>query len=316
MAQRPLTPKPANPPAAGLPDHLRPTGLSAVELAAKRGIGPLSPVGQRVWHGNARPCVSCGQLVERRAGVCEHCGQELNPDVLAKMGRHSGPWYVLEHVRPFPGVSLERLIRQVRRGVLTPTTVVRGPTTFHQWRFAAETPVLSKYLGCCWACQSNVVESDIACIECGRNLNGPFGDDGEAVVDRTGDTDEAVEAQSAAFVGAGAAAGAATVAGHADELAKLRAAVTTLPAAGRMQTVSAPATVGRVRVSWIVAALLVLIVAAVLVMVQIRAGVRDGTPDEAPPSRAKTTVPDLSPSGQPTPPAATAPQPTTAPSSS
>lgn len=303
MVQRPLTPNSADPPAGGLPDHLRPTGLSAVELAAKRGIGPLSPLSQTVWHGEARPCVSCGQLVRRRATICEQCGQELNPEVLAKMGRHSGPWYVLEHVRPFPGVSLERLIRQIRRGALTPTTVVRGPTTFHQWRFAAETPVLSKYLGCCWACQSNVIESDAACVECGRNLNGPFPEDGAAAVER-----------SQISNGAAAVAGAVTAVADSDELARLRAAVTALPAAGRIQTGSAPATVGRLHVSWIVTALLVLIVAAVLVMVRIRADMRKATPDQGPPNRAQTTVPDLSPSGQPTPPAATAPQPTTTPS--
>ena len=39
--------------------------------------------------------------------------------MLVKMQTHCGPWYVHEHVRPFPGVSLERLILQVRRGVLT-----------------------------------------------------------------------------------------------------------------------------------------------------------------------------------------------------
>ncbi len=142
-------------------------GLSALERAAKRGIGPMSADGAKVWHGDCRPCVSCGELLPRQADTCEHCGQEHSPDMLDKMRMHSGPWYVLEHVRPFPGVSLERLVRQIRRGVLVPTTIVRGPTTFHQWRFAAETPGLSKHMGLCWHCQSPVTAMAVCCSECG-----------------------------------------------------------------------------------------------------------------------------------------------------
>ena len=102
---------------------------SALEIAARRGIGPLSPQGTQVWHGFAEPCVSCGQLVKRGASECDQCGQDLSPAMLEKMRIHAGPWYVLEHVRPFPGVSLERIIRQIRRGLITGTSIVRGPGT-------------------------------------------------------------------------------------------------------------------------------------------------------------------------------------------
>ena len=90
-------------------------GLSAVELAARRGIGPMSMLASEAWHGQAKPCVSCGQLMRRTASRCDQCGQDMGPQMLWTMQRHSGPWYVLEHVRPFPGVSLERLVRQIRR---------------------------------------------------------------------------------------------------------------------------------------------------------------------------------------------------------
>jgi hypothetical protein len=92
--------------------------------------------------------------------------------MVERMRAHAGPWYVHEHVRPFPGVTLERLVRQIRRGVLTATTIVRGPTTDHQWRFAAQTPGLSKFLGLCWKCQSAVSEHDSHCRQCGVDLNG------------------------------------------------------------------------------------------------------------------------------------------------
>ncbi len=92
--------------------------------------------------------------------------------MLWTMQKHAGPWYVLEHVRPFPGVKIERLIRQIRRGVLTATTIVRGPTTFGQWRYAAETPGLSKYLGLCWRCQGPVQADDVICRACRVTLDG------------------------------------------------------------------------------------------------------------------------------------------------
>ena len=145
--------------------------LSALERAAKRGVGPMGPDAGVAWHGLARPCVSCGELVRRSDTACENCGQVLSEDMLEKMRSHSGPWYVHEHVRPFPGVSLERLIRQARRGVLQPTTIVRGPTTFHQWRFAAETPGLAKHLGVCWSCQVGVKPDWATCSACGADQN-------------------------------------------------------------------------------------------------------------------------------------------------
>jgi len=87
-----------------------------------------------------------------------------------RMRAFAGPWYVLDHVRPFPGVTYERFVRQIRRGVLTETTVVRGPTTDHQWRFAAEAPGLSKYLGVCWKCHGRVIPREITCPSCGVDL--------------------------------------------------------------------------------------------------------------------------------------------------
>jgi hypothetical protein len=86
--------------------------------------------------------------------------------MLAKMRAHAGPWYVLEHLRPFPGVSLERIIRQINRGVLTETSIIRGPATEYQWRFAVETPGICRYFGKCWKCQGEVNPADQHCPGC------------------------------------------------------------------------------------------------------------------------------------------------------
>ena len=148
-----------------------PPGNHALEVAARRGIGPLSPLGAELWHGDARPCVSCGQLVVRDAAECDYCGQDLSLEMLEKMRAHAGPWYVLEHVRPFPGISLDRIIRQIRRGLITETSIVRGPSSDYQWRYAGETPGLCRYFSRCWNCHEKVSPSDGYCQECESYLS-------------------------------------------------------------------------------------------------------------------------------------------------
>lgn len=147
-----------------------PPGNHPLEIAARKGIGPLSPSGTEVWHGFGEPCVSCGQLVKRGSNECDQCGQDLSPAMLQRMRAHAGPWYVLEHVRPFPGVSLERIIRQVRRGLITETSIVRGPASDNQWRFATEIPGLCRYFGRCWQCHREVSPSDAFCQHCLSHL--------------------------------------------------------------------------------------------------------------------------------------------------
>ncbi len=151
-------------------DYQVPLGDHPLEVAARRGIGPLSPMVRDAWHGQATPCVSCGQLVKRGQTSCNHCGQDLSAAMVEKMRAHAGPWFVLEHVRPFPGVSLDRLIRQIRRGVLTEVSIVRGPETHYQWRFAVETPGLCRFFNRCWRCHAGVSESDRQCPACHSGL--------------------------------------------------------------------------------------------------------------------------------------------------
>lgn len=164
--------EPDNPVTLDQPDEFDlPAGNHPLEVAARRGFGPLSPMSAQAWHGQAKPCVSCGQLVERDAAACDACGQDLREEMLEKMRQHAGPWYVLEHLRPFPGVSLERIVRQIRRGLITETSIVRGPATDYQWRFAVETPSLCRYFGRCWNCHHDVSPSDSYCPSCLTHLS-------------------------------------------------------------------------------------------------------------------------------------------------
>ncbi|MCP4590747.1 MAG: hypothetical protein GY842_08380 [bacterium] len=226
--------------------------LSALELGARRGLGPLSSRAEVAWHGDARPCVSCGQLILRTASRCDHCGQLLSGEMVHRMRVHSGPWYVLEHIRPFPGVSLERVILQIRRGVLTQTTIIRGPSTHHQWRFAAETPVISKFLGFCWACQAAVEEADSSCPVCRKDLDT---DGEEGLIEG----DETLE-------GKGMSAG--RTSGVSGELSNLSAAVRS--GAARRLDADEPARVGGIPVRWVIAVLVVLVMAAVYIVAHAR----------------------------------------------
>lgn len=153
--------------ALALPDPTQlPKGMHPLEVAARRGFGPLSPRSAEAWHGGSRPCVTCGTIVRRSDAECYHCGQDLDPRMVEKMRAFAGPWDIYEHYRPFPGISLERVIRQVRRGLITETSIVRGPSTDYQWRYAMETPGLCRYFERCWNCQAKVGASDTYCPAC------------------------------------------------------------------------------------------------------------------------------------------------------
>jgi uncharacterized OB-fold protein len=146
-------------------------GNHTTEIAAREGFGPLTELAETVWHGQSIPCVTCGQLVRRGGEECVHCGQNLSAEMLEKMRAHAGPWYVLEHLRPFPGISLDLIIRQIRRGLITETSIIRGPFTDYQWRYAVETPGICRYFNRCWSCHAEANPADTYCPKCMNYLS-------------------------------------------------------------------------------------------------------------------------------------------------
>jgi hypothetical protein len=168
--------------------------------------------------------------------------------MLTRMRDFAGPWFVLEHVRPFPGVTCERLVRQARRGVLTRMTIVRGPNTYFQWRFAGETPGLCKFLGVCWSCQSRVRVEHDRCPSCGVEL-------GEL-------TDDAREA------GLNTSQTTAPAAAAPPRLRELSNAVQKVPRTARLDD-DVPR-IGRIRASWIVVAIVIVLVSVLVTVVNLR----------------------------------------------
>jgi RNA polymerase subunit RPABC4/transcription elongation factor Spt4 len=265
------------------PDYAPPSGDHALEVAARRGIGPLSPRGREVWHGGAKPCVSCGQLTLREAKVCDHCGQDLSDEMIGRMLAHAGPWYVLEHVRPFPGVSLERIIRQINRGLIEPTTIVRGPETGHQWRFAVETPGLCRFFGRCWNCHELVSGTDEYCAACTSDLCFQFQRaasprpgaanttprSSRSAVDRVPrsvatSAPDALAAPGTAFKDVG------WEAPEPDELRQLSAALEDVPAPAYDPEEDAVPRVAGVRPFWVLAALVLLVIVVLVLVAQWR----------------------------------------------
>lgn len=245
-----------------------PPGDHALEIAARTGFGPLSPLASEIWHGGARPCVSCGQLVRRDALECESCGEDLGEDMAEKMRVHSGPWYVLEHVRPFPGVSLERIIRQVRRGLITETSIVRGPATDHQWRFAVETPGLCRYFGRCWSCQETVSPSDSYCKHCLSHLS--FEQPRPAPAAPPGPASVAAASSAVSGPSTAVAVDAGTI--PTDELQELSAAVHRVDLPTQGAAWDEPPRIGGIRATWVVLAALIIVTGTLVAITQSRGG--------------------------------------------
>lgn len=254
-------------------DAALPPGSHPLEVAARSGFGPLSPLEKQVWHGQATPCVSCGQLVRRQDGECSGCGQDLGEDMIGKMRTHAGPWYVLEHVRPFPGVSLERIILQIRRGLITPTSIVRGPATHHQWRFAVETPGLCRYFTVCWHCHETISPADTHCKSCLSSL--AFDQPRATAAPAASATPQAPVPAAAPKPSALPIAPASPIApappqpapvnaAMATELGRLSAAVHDARATTTDDIWDAPPRIGGIRATWVVAVLLALVIVVLL----------------------------------------------------
>jgi hypothetical protein len=78
-----------------------------------------------------------------------------------------GPWQIRDPENPFrPPCSYETIVRLAQRGRITPTTIVRGPTTRQFWSYARDTPGVAAVLGQCHACHTPISTDDTTCPSC------------------------------------------------------------------------------------------------------------------------------------------------------
>ena len=129
-------------------------------------------IDQPAFKGPEAPCVYCGQVIERGADRCPHCRTSYSFAVRKASREVVGDWFYLDPRNPSGrGVTFETLIKMIEKGRIKPDSIVRGPTTHHDWMYAAEAPRLAKYLGVCPHCFGKAKPEDTYCDHCQLNMN-------------------------------------------------------------------------------------------------------------------------------------------------
>lgn len=119
-------------------------------------------------------CPFCGGVSETSDGVCARCTMENSPLTRQATKARLGPWYVLQSRNPSaPGMKYSVLLALVKKGQITPRSIVRGPTTNQFWRFAARVRGLSREFGICWGCSQEIDTGAAICPYCQRNQEPP-----------------------------------------------------------------------------------------------------------------------------------------------
>jgi hypothetical protein len=120
-------------------------------------------------------CPFCGTVRARRNDPCPRCTMEDTAETRQATRNRIGPWYVLQSRNPSaPGMKFDTLLLLVRRGQVTPRSIVRGPTTHQLWRFAIRVRGLSREWGLCYSCGQSVEPADNVCTHCHKLQEPPL----------------------------------------------------------------------------------------------------------------------------------------------
>src|SRR5580700_879850 len=119
-------------------------------------------------------CPFCGAISDKREEPCRRCLMENTPLTRQATRARVGPWYVMQSRNPSaPGMKCNTLLALIRKGQITPRSVIRGPTTFQLWRFAARVKGISREFGLCYSCGSEVQRTSTFCPRCSRSQELP-----------------------------------------------------------------------------------------------------------------------------------------------
>lgn len=115
-------------------------------------------------------CPFCGTTAENAGVPCARCTMENSPLTRQATKARLGPWYVLQTRNPSaPGMKYSVLLSLVKKGQVTPRSIIRGPTTNQFWRFAARVKGLSRAFGICWGCGTDIEPTVDTCPHCQRS---------------------------------------------------------------------------------------------------------------------------------------------------
>ncbi|MGD0464399.1 MAG: hypothetical protein ABSB74_18095 [Tepidisphaeraceae bacterium] len=127
---------------------------------------PLAPV--------MSVCPFCGAISEKTEGPCARCKMENSAMTRQATRARVGPWYVMQSRNPSaPGMKCSTLLALIRKGQISPRSVIRGPTTYQLWRFAARVKGISREFGLCYSCGGEVQRTSTFCARCSRSQELP-----------------------------------------------------------------------------------------------------------------------------------------------
>lgn len=119
-------------------------------------------------------CPYCGNTQSEPEDRCGACGGYFDSLSLKVTQQHMGPWFIRDRHRPFrPGASYEVIKREIEKGRIKATTILRGPTTRQFWSVARNVPGVAHLLGYCHACGAHCKPNDESCSECGEVFFAP-----------------------------------------------------------------------------------------------------------------------------------------------
>jgi hypothetical protein len=119
-------------------------------------------------------CPFCGAIAEKNDGPCPRCKMENSAVTRQATRARIGPWYAMQSRNPSaPGMKFNTLLALIRKGQITPRSVIRGPTTFQLWRFAARVKGISREFGLCYSCGAELQRTSTFCPRCSRSQELP-----------------------------------------------------------------------------------------------------------------------------------------------
>lgn len=148
--------------------------MSQTESAtlSSESTGPAEP--PKVALPARHVCPYCGQQNATALDACPRCTMEDSPATRQATKARIGPWYVLQNRNPSaPGMKYATLLSLIRKGYITPRSVLRGPTTYQLWRFAAHVRGVSREFGTCYSCGGAIIKTASFCPACQRSQEPP-----------------------------------------------------------------------------------------------------------------------------------------------
>jgi hypothetical protein len=151
--------------------------------ATEAASGEARDSSQDSQAGGATPatkkvCPFCGAINDNDGNPCPRCLMEDTQTTRTATKSRIGPWFVLQARNPAaPGMKWNTLIELVRKGVVVPRSIVRGPTTHQLWRAAGHVKGLSREFGLCYHCGGDIDKSANQCPHCDKLQEPPINPD-------------------------------------------------------------------------------------------------------------------------------------------